>query len=179
MPSYKDPKTGLWHAVPRSRLREDWTPEEDALLGTAKDVDLKATLGRSVASIKARRELFGVAVFRGHPTQHAGHAEVMAAWRACKAVPAPPSSSPGNIVSLELIKAMAAASAVASGRYLGLLQRVLGESLFGDAEEEGPWPSDPYDDPTTFGMLLVEPGIVEFLLQLSNGRSEYTSDWTK
>lgn len=179
MPSYKDPKTGLWHAVPKSRLREDWIPQEDALLGAAEDADLKVALGRSVASIEARRKRFGVPVFRGHPTQHAGHAEVMAAWRAWKVMPAPPSSSPGNIVSLDQIKAIAAASAVAYGRYLGLLQRVLGGSHFGDAEEESPWPSDPYDDPTTFGMLLVEPGIVEFLLQLSNGRSEYTSDWKK
>jgi hypothetical protein len=43
-------------AIRHNRKRRPWTPEEDALLGTAPDTELAARLGRHISTVCIRRQ---------------------------------------------------------------------------------------------------------------------------
>lgn len=150
-------------------MNRSWTLDEDALLGTAQDAELKKLLGRSIQSIKERRARFGIPVFKHQCTQNSVHVKVIAAWRFYEALPVAPSSySAGYIVSWDLIKAMQARKSLAAGRYLALRQMAGGVSSGPDHDDDDGWPLDPYDDPAAFGSLLAMDNIVEFLQNIAS-----------
>lgn len=54
-------------APPPARTRFDWTPEQDARLGTASDGDVALLLGRSISVVQYRRAQLGIPAYRGQP----------------------------------------------------------------------------------------------------------------
>jgi hypothetical protein len=51
---------------PRWDLRDDlWTPQELALLGTARDADVAARIGRTPKAVRLKREKLGIPTARG------------------------------------------------------------------------------------------------------------------